>query len=256
MSHLKRLQELVQPGIVGDFTHCELTEIFANVEGASGPQNVFTACSFEERDIAAPSRLLNPKRLSLHGLNGWSFGICRTLMTLSQFEEVLTHFDETGIWSPAGSVLTTGVLRRTDPQFVPSDWADSIPLNKVLKNNFWAGSHVLEWADSEKGLFKPFLDKASFLKDLTELLLPFVPVDLAAVSDRLGNILIQIPVRVLMASCTPTRDNSAYHLQVAWRPGSAQRPLRATIMAEYDATVTGFTTTLVENEPVKLSPFW
>src|SRR5208337_2800902 len=198
------------------------------------------------------SRLLNPKRLSLRGLKGWSFGICRTLMTLPKFEHGLAHFDATGIWSPAGSVLTTGALRQTDPQFVPPDWADSIPLNKVLKNNFWAGSHVLEWADPEKGLFKPFFGKASFLKELAELLLPFVPVDLAAVSDRLGNILVQVPVTVLIASCEPTRDNSGYHLRVAWRPGAAQRPLRATMMAEYDGTVTGFTTTLVENELVKL----
>jgi hypothetical protein len=252
VSHLERFRGLIQPGIVGNFTHCELTEIFANVEGVSGPQNVFTLAVLEERGIAAPSRFLNPNRLSLQGLKGWSFGIRRTLMTLPVFEHGLAQFDATGIWSPAGSVLTTGALRQTDPQFVPPDWADSIPLNKILKNNFWTGSHVLEWANSEKGLFKPFFDKASFLKELAELLLPFVPVDIAAVSDRLGNILVQVPVTVLIASCKPDRDNSGYHLQVAWRPGAAQRPLRATMMAEYDGTVTGFTTTLVENEPVKL----
>jgi hypothetical protein len=148
--------------------------------------------------------------------------------------------------------LTAGANRQADPLFVPPDWADPIPLNKVLKNNFWAGSHVLEWADSEKGLFKPFFDKASFLKELAELLLPFIPVDLAAVSDRLGNVLVQVPVTVLIASCEPARDNSGYDIRVAWRPGELQRPLRATIMAEYDGTVAGFTTTLVENEPKRL----
>jgi hypothetical protein len=253
VSHLERFRGLIRPGIVGNFTHCELIEIFANIEGVSEPQNVFTLAVVEERGIAAPSTLLNPKRLSLQGLRGWSFGICRTSMTLPEFELVLAHFDATGVWSPAGSVLTTGVLHQIDPQFVPPDWADPIPLNKMLKNNFWAGSHVLEWADSEKGLFKPFFDRASFLKELAELLLPFVPVDLAAVSDRLGNVLVQVPVTVLIASCEPARDNSGYHLRVAWRPGEVQRPLRATMMAEYDGTVTGFTTTLVENESLKLS---
>jgi hypothetical protein len=252
VSNLERFRKMIQPGVIGNFTHCEITEIFANVEGASGPQNVFTLAVLEERDISAPSRLLNPKRLSLQSLRGWSFGICRTFMNLSEFEHSLTQFDTTGIWSPSGNVLTTGALRQTDPQFVPPDWTDSIPLNKVLKNNFWAGSHVLEWADLEKGLFKPFFEKASLLQELVEILASFVPVELATVSDRLGNLLVQVPITMLVASCEPARDNSGHQLRVEWRPGQAQRPLRAFMMAEYDGTVTGFTTTLVDNEPVKL----
>ena len=254
MSHLEQFRRLIQPGIVGNFTNCEVTEIFANIEGFSGAQNVFTLAVLDEQDTPAKSRLLNPECLSLRGLKGWSFGICRTLMTLPTFERSLAHFDATGIWSPSGNVLTTGALRQTDPLFVPPDWADSIPLNKVLKNNFWAGSHVLEWADSEKILFEPLFDRASLLKELTELLLHFVPVDLGVVSDRVGNLLVQVPVTVLMAKCEPARDNSGYHLHVSWRPGAAQRPLRATMMAEYDGTVTTFTTTLVESGSVKLSP--
>lgn len=251
--HLERFRELVRPGIVGNFTHCELTEIFVNVEGTSAPQNVFTLAVMEERDAAAPPRLLNPKRLSLSGLKGWSFGICQTVIAVSDFDQSLATFHTTGTWSPRGAVLTTGGLRQTDPQFVPSDQAISIPLNKVLKNNFWSGSHVLEWADPEKDLFKPFFDKASLLKELAEVLLLFVPVDLATVSDRLGNILVQVPVTVLIASCGAGKYNSDYHLQVAWRPGAARRPLRATMTAEYDSAVAGFTTALVETEPVILS---
>jgi hypothetical protein len=253
VSHVERLHRLIQPGIVGNFTHCELTEIFANVEGVSGPQNVFSIAVMEERDVAASPRLMNPKRLLLQGLRGWSFGLCRTVITVPEFERSLASFDATGAWSPAGSVLTTGALCQADPQFVPADWTDSTPLNKVLKNNFWSGSHILEWADSEKRLFEPFFERASLLKELTEILSSFVPVDLAAVSDRLGNILVQVPVRVLIASCEATRDHSDFRIQVAWRPGAARRPVRATMMAEYDGSVTGFTTAVVENEPVKLS---
>jgi hypothetical protein len=138
-SNFERFQRLTRQGIVGNFTHCELTEIFANIEGVIGPQNVFTLIVTEEQDVVAQSQLLNPKRLSVPGLKGWSFGICRTLMTLPEFEHRLAHFHATGIGSPVGSPLATGALRQPGPQFVPADWADPIPLNKVLKNNFWAG---------------------------------------------------------------------------------------------------------------------
>jgi len=252
-SNLVRYRGLIQPSIIGRFTHCELTEIFATIEGISEPQNVFTIAVLEERGIAARSQFLNRKRLSVRGLKGWSFGICRRLMTLSEFEHVLEKFDASGVWSHTEGVLGTSELREINSYFVPKDWADPIPLNKLLKNNFWNGSHVLEWADSTKDRFKPFFDKASFLKELAEQLLPFVPIDLAAASDRLGNILIQLPVTVLNASCKPAQDNSGYDLQVAWRPGEKVRPLRATMMAEYDGTITAFGTALIENEPVKVS---
>ena len=114
VSHLERFRGLIQPGIVGNFTHCELTEIFANVEGVSGPQNVFVLAVMEERDIAELPRLLNPQRLSLQGLKGWSFGVCRTVMTVPDFERGLASFDSTGTWSPAGSVLTTGALGQAE----------------------------------------------------------------------------------------------------------------------------------------------
>lgn len=252
-SHLERFRMLVRPGTVGNFCYCELIEIFASVDGISGPQNLFTIAVLEEQGAAESSHILNPKRLFLRGLKGWSFGICRSVMTLPDFEQVLVHFAATGIWSPTGSIVRTGTLHQIDPQFVPPDWSDSIPLNKILKNNFWAGSHILEWADSEKDVFKPFFDRASLLKELTNQIQSFVRVDLASVSDRLGNILIQIPVTVLIATCEPNRDNSGYQLQVTWRSGEAQRPLRATMIAEYDGMVTGFTTAMVKREPVELS---
>lgn len=253
MSHLERFRGLVQLGIVGNFTHCEITEVFATVEGRSGPQNVFTLAVMQEKDISAPSGLLNPKRLSLPGLTGWSFGISRTVMTVSDFEASLTAFDATGNWCPSGKTLQTGALRQATPQFVPADQSAWIPLNKVLKNNFWSGSHVLEWANPEKDLFNPFFKKANLLQKLSEILRCFVPVDLATVSDRLGNILVQIPVTLLVASCGADRDDFTYHIQVAWRPGAVRRALRATIAAEYDGTVTGLASALVESEPVTLS---
>jgi hypothetical protein len=251
LSHLERFRALIQPGIIGHYTHCELTEIFVSVE-RSAPQNVFTLAVLEQRDGAVPNRRLNKKWLTVAGLKGYSFGICRTVMPVTDFEYGLAAFDATKTWAPWGTALITGALREADPQFVPPDQATSIPLNKALKNNYWGGSHILEWADPEKTLFKPFFEKADRLKALAEAVLPLVPIDLSVMSDRLGNIVIHLPVTAMMATCEPLRDNAGYRVRAVWRPGTTPRPLRATVTAEYDSTVTGFASTAVTDEPVIL----
>ncbi len=46
----------------------------------------------------------------------------------------------------------------TEPRlFAPPDGTVHVPLNGVLKNNFWAGSHVFRLTDREKAPFAPFL---------------------------------------------------------------------------------------------------
>jgi hypothetical protein len=251
LAHLDRFRTLIQPGIIGNYTHSELTEIFVSIDRAP-PQNVYTLAVLEERDASAPSRMLNPKHLTVPRLKGWSFGIERTVLPVADFENALAAFAATKLWAPTKDPTGTGALQEADPQFVPPDQAMPIPLNKALKNNYWGGSHILEWADPEKALFKPLFDKSDYLKALGERLLPFVPIDLALMSDRLGNIVIQVPVATIMSTCEPLPDNAGYRVRAIWRPGASPRPLRATIMAEYDETVTGFASAAVTDVPITL----
>lgn len=253
MSHIERFRVLTEPGLIGDFTHCELTEIFASVEGIVGPQNIFTIAVVEVRDKVQAPIYLNPERLVLKSLKGWTFGIRRSVLKLADFDHTLEELDANGTWTSWGEKLGTAPLCPTNPQFVPPDQATPVPLNKVLKNNFWSGSHILEWADPKKALLKPLLDKPERLAELAAAIAPFVPIDLAVVSDRLGNIVVQLPVTILVARCGEASPDQGYHVQVAWRPGTSSRPLRVTVTADYDGTVTGLATAVVEREPLTLA---
>ncbi|MBX3488721.1 VPA1262 family N-terminal domain-containing protein [Parvibaculum sp.] len=254
MANLDRLRVLIEPDIVGIFTHCEITEIFATIDGLSGPQNVLILAVLEQRDAIAKPAYLNPKRLNLENLAGWNFGIRRSVVALADFLRMVETLEAAGTWVSSGDRLSTATLQPAAPQFVPPDQARPIPLNHILKNNFWAGSHIVEWADSEKSLFTPFFEKPERLKALAAAIIPYVPIDLAVVSDRLGNILVQVPVTVLTVQCGETRDDQGYYVRVAWRPGVAPRPLRVTVTADFDDTVTGLATAVIENEPITL-PF-
>jgi hypothetical protein len=250
--HLERFRALTRPGFIGNYTHCELTEIIALAPGTKSPQNIFSLGVVEERQDAQKPTRLTKTLLQVPGLKDWKFGIYRTVMPLEAFERALQALEQGDPWAPAGEPLGIGALRQAEPLFVPADSAKSIPLNKILKNNFWGGSHLLEWSDPQKSLFKPFFETPALLDHLVGKIRRIVPIDLALISDRLGNIIIQVPVTVLMVSCSAPRDGSDFQVSVRWRPGAIPRPLRATMSAEYDSSVAGFASAQVERDPVSL----
>lgn len=253
MPHLDRFRALTAPGVVSDFAGCEVTEIVATIRGHNGPQNVFTIAVLDDSNAATPLAFLNSgRRLRVAELPGWQFGVCRYRVNLADFENGLSAFDANGVWALSGNPLGSPALRQADPQFVPPDQATPIPLNKVLKNNFWAGSHILEWADPAKALFKPIFDKPAILSELAASVLSFVPIDLAVLSDRLGNVMVQVPVTLLTAQCAELRDGTGYLINPIWRPRFTPRPLRATVSAEFDETITGHVTGTVLDTPITL----
>ena len=46
-------------------------------------------------------------------------------------------------------------------------------MDRVLKNDFWNGSHILEWADAEKTLFEQLFDDPRALRALAEAIRPY-----------------------------------------------------------------------------------
>lgn len=112
-----------------------------------------------------------------------------------------------------------------------------VPLNGVLKNNFWNGSHILEWADTTKATFAPFFASTPLLQDLSDQVQKYVPIALAALSDRLGNIIVQLPVNVLLARFAGVRATGGIAVEMDWHPKATPRPVRASVESRRDGMV-------------------
>ncbi len=78
------------------------------------------------------------------------------------------------------------------------------------------------------------------MQELSAAIGEFVPITLAALSDRLGNIAIQLPVTVMMTEFNKTRATGAFTVDLAWSSAFAARPLRASCELEFDGTVSGY----------------
>lgn len=235
------LPALLVHGVVGTYTHFEATEVFGIRDGQTHPFNVFAILVAEERqgDLGQETTYLTPKPFRLKkALPDWLFGVIRYVRPIATLVPALTAMAETGVLSASGKALQVGKLREVPPQFVPPD-SMPVPWNKVLKNNFWNGSHVFEWSDTEKKSLRPFFDDSRLLQELSEHVSKCVPLTLAALSDRLGNIAVQLPVTAMMSKYYGLRATGA-QIEVAWAPSVPARPLRASGELEFDGVVSGY----------------
>ncbi|MDE2284693.1 MAG: hypothetical protein KGK33_08785 [Hyphomicrobiales bacterium] len=243
----REMSRLMAPGLIGFYTHFEATEIFAT-RGQEAPFNIFSILVAEERlpDASEKPRYLNPDRLKIKSLPDWNFGIKRYVKPI---EELIPLFDtlcDAKEWHGAGQPLQVGDLASMPTQFVPPDTGQPIPWNRVLKNNFWNGSHVFEWADASKTALQPLFDDPPRLQELSEAVRAFVPIGLASLSDRLGNMVVQFPVTVLIAKFAQLKASGDFALTIAWHPKAAPRTLRASCRMNYDDAVPAFIAVNVE----------
>lgn len=88
---------------------------------------------------------------------------------------------------------------------------------KILKNNFWNGSYVYELFDIDKKLISTLIEKPAYIQELSEAIQKYIPIKLASLVDRLGNILIQLPAQVLMWEIKHV--DQEIHILIAWDIG-------------------------------------
>ena len=119
-------------------------------------------------------------------------------------------------------------------------------MNKVLKNNFWNGSYVFEWIDHNKSALQVLYNNPSLLQKISPLFQQYIPLNLASLSDRLGNLVIQIPVTILMYAMRRSPDRGSVRVDLAWHPSAEPRPLRANFDMEFDKCVSGYTSTIIQ----------
>lgn len=242
--HINHLQKLLVPGVTGNYNSFEVTEIFGFHQCRPGQITNFMSLLVAEPSDPPASQTTKP-----HLLNGdrpielsgtpWKFGIARYRVSTQQVLQALQDLGATGEWKPGTSALKVGTLTPLPPQFIPSDFMVPHPWNGVLKNNFWEGSHVLELFDGQKTDVKFLLAEPKLLKQLAENITTSVKMGIDGLSDRLGNVLIQLPVTVVTTKVSSSQDGD-FLVQPIWHNGSPVRKLRVSCEKYEDTTVEGY----------------
>jgi hypothetical protein len=247
-NQLSEFERLSAEGRIGFYKRFEVTEILGFPNAAGAPVNVFSLLVGEDRPAntdAAPVTWLNgKKRIHIPGTD-WNFGIARYEITPQALSVAIKRYADTGTWNPAGATLPVESLLPTPPLFIPADSYQPHPWNRVLKNNFWGGSYLLEMANATKASTEILLAEPTLLKALAAAVLPFVPIAIDGLSDRLGNVVIQLPVTAVF-STVHNSGNGAYQLETRWHPKSTPRPLRVSCEVVNDTVLTAYAAAPVE----------
>ncbi len=248
---IEELKRLLKPGLIGFYESFEITEII-------GFQKDGTATNFFSLIVAEPGpppegvekpECLTQERIEIKG-SAYKFGVFRCRVSSEFLLSTLQRFAETGEWKTGPKPLKVGKLQAVVPQFVHSDFNDPHPWNGVLKNNYYEGSYILELFDTSKDASRSLLRNSSQLTELSQKVRSVVPMDIDGLSDRLGNIAIQLPVTVISTGVrgSPSGDQS---IRVAWHEKATPRPLRISCEIYGDSTVDAFDSKTIGMPPVK-----
>lgn len=234
---------LVEPGLLGNFTWFEAVEVIAiRAEGTSGePQarNIFSIYVAEPGTAPPhPQQLfVNKKPWRLKGLEGWSFGITKRPVAITELLSCIERYGRDGVWLPPGQkALRVGDLVAAPATFCPSDSRTEVPLNGVLKNNFWSGSYVVELKDDLKAALTDLVQHDDLFDELADQVAKVLPLNLARVPDRIGDVLVQIPSSALIAEFR-RRPGQPVDLHLAWNPDVPQRTVVGEYRVEHDGMI-------------------
>jgi len=224
---------LSQPGNIGFYDRAEVSTIFLHHKESNKYINVYTLVVFEEGSIENEKhlRLKSPfKDYGLHIIQHYeSLDVIKNL-----FETLLTK----NHWSYKEKDLTISKLKLIPKQFVPC----STPLCSILKNNFYNGSHILEFFDEEKSLldslYKP--ENIHQLKRLTEEVQKHFPIDLLYIKDRLGNIIFQFPVNVVGITHKRTPNQDSAQFTIDWDKRADIRDAEIQVLSINDSLLMGY----------------
>ena len=238
----EELRRLLQPGLIGAYDDVEVIELFAAPRGG-GALNVLSIIVLGEgnphTDGTGATTYLTPERIRINGFKDWTFGVARTFRPISALDQALAEFSNKGTWAISGTPLAIGPLQAQLPAFAPPDGTVRVPINRLLKNNFWNGSYVFRLLDLEKEPFKPFFMDRRRLQSLSDAIFPYVPLALAGLPDFLGDVLIQLPVTVLVSDVHTSRNEEKMTVSVRWHPAATLRPLWITARGRSDELLTG-----------------
>ncbi len=215
----EQIKKLFQEGVLGFYTGFEVVSIFGWNRETRQAFNVYTIIVAIENNIDFNQRVEDvlPKLLDI-GIENVSFAVKRYFIQLDELLTGLNCLNKDKLWTIDSKEIEISFneIEKIPQKFVPKESSLSIPVNQILKNNFNEGCYIFEWYDIEKSNLSAFLDNPELLERLTERIYPYFPVQLANMSDRLGNMILQLPVTIISSEVKHSKRGNTLVLDIQW----------------------------------------
>lgn len=237
MTYSDQLLLFTTPGILGFYQSCEVT-ICSLLDHQNNAHNLYTLITFESKKT--------PEKSFPHFLTHKNecFGNRLRLIVVQyhiSIESAVKFYCE--IQSSPTQVntilgfLNISYLSPLPPTFIPANSTQTIPMNRILKNNFCGGSMVMELFGQKNNIHA--LLKEDALQRATLRIRNLLPIDLFTVSDRIGNIVFQLPEQLAFCKLSGFKEQTNCTIIFDPRVKTTAKYFLST-MTDYDRTLIGF----------------
>lgn len=190
------LIDLVKDGNIGFYTSCEIIEIFGYEKDTNTAFNIFTIAVFEYSKRENKESLITNKLQDFSPKKPFKWGICKRRITKQEAIKLFNSIEKENKYNAGEKELQIDALEKIEKAYVPPDSSlvEQTPINDLLKSNHNCGSYIVEFFNFKKEKVKFILNDPVCMNNLSEGISNLIPIKIGTISDRIGNILFQIPI--------------------------------------------------------------
>ena len=196
---------------IGNFKCIELFEVIG-IRDSNPSFNIFSLAVAHETDLPLTEKEnITPNLIKLKADKSQKFGVLKRIVSIEDFLKIISYLVTPGSNEDDRNKLCYGHLKAIPPVYVPPLEQGKNEFLGLLKNNFFGGSHLFEWFDESKEYVAPLIKNLAALDELSGRLQEYLPIKIGTHSDRLGNIIVQIPCAAV-AFTIERRDEQSHQL--------------------------------------------
>ncbi|PJF04108.1 hypothetical protein CVD06_09770 [Acinetobacter seifertii] len=226
--YYKDMEHLLQPHILGFFNCIEIIEIGLLIDKSI--VNVLTiAIAADKKNVKVDIDQYLTAGLVKIKYKNYKFGIKKYYKSIESFLLNIRNLTDKNIWTMSNDEKnhsTLPNLKFKNKKFVAPNNFNEVPINSLLKNNFFNGSYIYEWINTTKDELKFLLENPSVLQDLSSKIQQNnLPIQISELSDKIGNYIFQIPINIFSSKFYRNKSTRELHCEIAWHPSTTPRPL-------------------------------
>lgn len=208
---IKSIEKILKMPSIGNFKCIELFEVIG-IRDSNPPFNIFSLAVAHETDLPLTEKEnITPNLIKLKADKSQKFGVLKRIVSIEDFLKIISYLVTPGSNEDDRNKLCYGHLKAIPPVYVPPLEQGKNEFLGLLKNNFFGGSHLFEWFDESKEYVAPLIKNLAALDELSGRLQEYLPIKIGTHSDRLGNIIVQIPCAAV-AFTIERRDEQSHQL--------------------------------------------
>ena len=205
------MEKILAMSSIGNFKCIEIFEVIG-IKDSNLPFNIFSLAVAHETDLPLIKKEeITPKLIKLKADKSLKFGVFKRIVSIEDFLNIISDLVTPGSNEDDGNKLCYGHLKAIPPVYVPPLERGKNEFLGLLKNNFFGGSHLFEWFDESKEYVAPLIENLTALDELSGKLQKYLPIKIGTHSDRLGNIIVQIPCAAV-AFTIERKDKQSHQL--------------------------------------------